>query len=406
MRLAKCVVCCFIGLLAIPVVAFAWVENGIDRLFKVPYWSWVAGKRVGLVANNDSQNRAGQRTIDLLYEKKGIKLVRIFTPEHGLKVTVEGEVEAKDPKTQVPISVLYGTKKILLDPADFKDIDVLVFDLQTVGLRYFTYTASLAAAMKAAKQRGIPIVVLDRVNPLGGKIVSGARLDAANIGHITSYFNVPTRYGLTIGEMARYAHDIKGIQANLQVVPIAHWQRNWLFNQTKLAWVAPSPRLQTFEQAYLYAVFGPLEALNLSVGLGKASPYEFHYYGAPYVTVKEARQILAGLQAAHLPGLSFGYWEWQAKGMKFDGKRCRGIFVKVTDYKKVEDFFSLVTLLKIMHQVLGEKLVFKPGFDVMLGQAWIREAILRDVPTEVILERVQRENAAYQHQRQKVLLYH
>ncbi len=406
MPTAKCLVQWLIVLLIIPVIAFAQVENGIDRLFKPPYWSWVAGKHVGLVANNASQNHAGQRTIDLLYTKKGVQLVRIFTPEHGLKVTVEGAVVVKDPKTQVPISVLYGTKKISTNPADFKDIDVLVFDLQTVGLRYFTYTASLVAAMKAAKQRGIPIVVLDRVNPLGGKIVSGARLDSINIGHITSYFDVPTRYGLTIGELARYANDINRIQTNLQVVPIAHWQRSWLFNKTKLHWVAPSPRLQTYEQTYLYAVFGPLEALNLSVGLGESSPYEFHYYGAPYVTTKEAHQLVARLQAAHLPGLSFGYQEWQATGMKFDGKRCRGIYVKVTHYEKVEDFYSLIILLKIMHQILGEKLVFNPGFDTMLGRAWIRESVLRNIPTAKIVKRAKQENEAYMQQRRTYLLYH
>ena len=177
-----------------------------------------------------------------------------------------------------------------------------------------------------------------------------------------------------------------------------------LFPDTGIRWVPPSPALQTFQQAYLYAIFGTMGSANISFGLGHAVVQEYHYYGAPYIGYFEAHRIARQLRAMHLPGLSFSYQSWYPTGGHFEYQRCRGIRVTVTNYHQVMGFYSLVAMLEIFHNNVGDRLDLI-GTDDMLGRRWVREAIEHDVPVDEIVNRVDSENISYLHKRWRVLLY-
>ncbi|OGR86146.1 MAG: hypothetical protein A3A86_03130 [Elusimicrobia bacterium RIFCSPLOWO2_01_FULL_60_11] len=261
--------------------ACAKVLLGIDVLEKGGFKE-LKGKNVGLITNHTGMDSKGRSTIDVLHAAPGVKLVKLFSPEHGIRGRAEhGKAveDGKDAKTGLPIFSLYG--KTQRPTADMlKGLDALVFDIQDIGTRFYTYTTTLAYALEESARAGIEFVVLDRPNPLTGSIVEGVPLDPS-IKHFTAYLQVPVRHGLTVGEIAKWHNGTAWIHARLTVVQMQGWSRPMSWEDTGLKFRPTSPNIRTVTAAVLYPGIGGFEATNLSVGRGTSEPFEV--FGAPWI---------------------------------------------------------------------------------------------------------------------------
>ena len=258
------------------------VLTGLDVLARDGFQRF-AGKKVGLITNHTGIDRQGRRNVDLFIAAPDVQLKAIFTPEHGLEGTAESEhVEnSRDPATGVPIHSLYQRNRRRPSPEMLKGVDVLVFDIQDVGTRFYTYITTMAYCMEEAARAGTPFYVLDRPNPITGARVEGPILEEASRSFI-GYFPMPVRHGMTVGELAAMFNEERKIGASLEVVRMEGWERRLWFDQTGLPWVNPSPNLRTIEQAVLYPGIALIEGLsNWSVGRGTATPFQF--VGADWV---------------------------------------------------------------------------------------------------------------------------
>lgn len=386
------------------------VIPGIDILARRNF-DLLQGKRVGLITNNTGRSLKGTSSIDLLAKAPGIHLIALFSPEHGIR----GDSDAKlssviDGHTGLPIYSLYG-KSCRPTPEMMIGIQALVFDIQDIGARFYTYIGTLHHALLAAKQQGIPLVVLDRPNPLGGVAVEGAVPNAAEVARriaadttgcrsLTVIHPIPTRHGLTIGELARLINAEAGIHADLQVVPVEGWQRNVLWQDTNLPWVNPSPNMKDPIAALLYPGFGPLEATNLSVARGTDKP--FHYYGAPWL---DPAAVLRNLPP--VPGLKFSATSFipTAPGHPYQGKRCHGIEVTITDLTTVNLPLAALHLVQAIQQAHPKQYRAAGGFYGMLGdnQAW--KMLRNGIAPEQVMARWQVDIEKFRKLREKYLLY-
>lgn len=390
--------------------AAADVIPGIDILARRNF-DLLQGKRVGLITNNTGRSLNGSSSIDLLAQAPGVKLTALFSPEHGIRGDSDVKLSsATDKRTGLPIHSLYGTS-CRPTPEMMTGIQVLVIDIQDVGSRFYTYIGTLHHALLAAKQQGIVLVVLDRPNPLGGMVIEGAVPDAAEIARriaadksgcrsLTVTHPIPTRHGLTIGELARLINSEAGINANLQVVSMEGWQRELLWQDTGLAWINPSPNMKDPVAALLYSGFGPLEATNLSVARGTDKP--FHRYGAPWL---DAAAVLKQLPV--LPGLRFSTTSFTptAPGHPFQGKPCNGIEVTITDLKAATLPLAGLYLVRAIQRAHPKQYHVAGGFYGMLGdhQAW---KMLRDgASPEQVMARWQGGIKQFKKLRESYLLY-
>jgi len=369
------------------------------------------GKRVGLITNNTGRSTNGSSSIDLLAHAAGVQLVALFSPEHGIRGDSDVKLSsAKDNRTGLPIYSLYG-KSCRPTPEMMSNIQVLVFDIQDIGARFYTYIGTLHHALLAAKQQGIPLVVLDRPNPLGGIAVEGAVPDAGEISRriaadktgcrsLTVTHPIPTRHGLTVGELARLINNEAGINADLKVVEMDGWKREMLWSDTGLLWVYPSPNMKDPTAALLYPGFGPLEATNLSVARGTDKP--FHKYGAPWL---DFAAVLKNLP--NLPGLIFSATSFtpNAAGHPYQGKQCQGIEVTITDLKAANLPLAGLYLVRAIQRAHQKQYHVSGGFHGMLGdnQAW---KMLRDgIAPEQVMGRWQDRIETFKKMREKYLLY-
>jgi uncharacterized protein YbbC (DUF1343 family)/CubicO group peptidase (beta-lactamase class C family) len=304
------------------------VLNGIDVL-RAEGFARLEGRRVGLVTNHTGRARDGASTIDLLHGARGVTLVALFSPEHGIRGLVDADVpSASDEKTGLPIHSLYGaTRRPTAEM--LQGLDTLVVDLQDVGARFYTYMSTLGAVMEEAAGRGIRVVVLDRPNPVNGFSIEGPVQEDAAAGFI-AYFPMPTRHGLTMGELARLFNAEKHIGADLDVVPMRHWTRDSWFDQTGLEWVSPSPNMRNLHEATLYPGIGGIEYANLSVGRGTDTPFE--QVGAPWV---DGVALAAALNARGLAGVRFYPVTFTPASSKYAGEACHGVFIIVTDRETI-----------------------------------------------------------------------
>jgi len=303
------------------------VMNGIDVL-QADNFRLLGGKRVGLVTNQTGRSRAGISTIDLLHKADGVKLVALFSPEHGIRGVLDEKIDSsRDEKTGLPIYSLYGGTRERLRPTEqmLQDIDTMVVDLQDVGARFYTYIATTAYVMEEAAKRKIAVVVLDRVNPINGYQIEGPALDKDMLGFV-GYFPMPIRHGMTLGELAKLFNAENEIGADLTVVPLKGWRRDLWFDGTGLPWVNPSPNMRNLLQATLYPGIGAIEATNLSVGRGTDTPLE--HIGAPWI---DAVRLAAELNGRRIDGVRFYPESFTPAGSKFKGELCQGVFMVVTD---------------------------------------------------------------------------
>ena len=284
-----------------PPASAAPVLPGIEVfLADVPHV--LRGKRVGLITNHSGIDRARNTDIDLIAEHRDLKLVALLAPEHGIRgTTMDGEKipDEVDPKTGVPIYSLYLAEDRGPTPAMLRDVDVLVYDLQEVGGRTWTYVSTMALSMQAAKRKGIPFVVLDRPNPIGGEIVEGAVLDPKFKSFVGMY-PIPARHGMTVGELAQLFNQRFGIGADLIVVRTANWRRSQWQDQTGLPWINPSPNLRSLAALSSYPGSVYFEGTTLTEGRGTDRPFE--QIGAPWLNAVEVARVM---NEKRLPGIRF-----------------------------------------------------------------------------------------------------
>ncbi len=298
---------------------------GIDVL-EAENFAPLAGKRIGLITNQTGRDRAGHSTIDLLAHAPGIKLVALFSPEHGIRGTEDEKVPSStDARTGLPIYSLYGettrpTGQMLAG------IDALVFDIQDAGVRFFTYITTMGYAMEAAAQHHIAFYVLDRPDPLGGNKVSGPMsLDRDKLS-LVDYFPMPIQPGMTLGELARMFNAENHIGCDLHVIAMKNWDRSKWLDQTGLPWVNPSPNLHSFTEELLYPGIEILQAGGVSVGRGTDKPFE--QFGAPWI---HAADLVAELSRRGISGVRFSSAQFMPQSGLYAGQPCEGVAIEITD---------------------------------------------------------------------------
>lgn len=299
------------------------VRNGIDALEAEPFKS-LAGMRIGLVTNQTGVDAEGTSTADLLSRAPNVRLTALFSPEHGIrgKLDTAKISDSKDEKTGLPIFSLYG--KIRKPTAEqLKGLDALVFDLQDIGCRFYTYIATMLECMEAAAENQISFVVLDRINPIGGKIEGPLLIGKTDF---VGCHPIPVRHGMTVGELAQMFAAENKLKLNLRIIRLEGWQRNLWQDQTGLPWINPSPNMRSLTAAALYPGVGLLEFTNVSVGRGTATPFEV--FGAPWI---DAKKLVADLSGQELPGIRFSETDFTPTASVFAGQVCHGVRFVLTD---------------------------------------------------------------------------
>ncbi|MGH9356130.1 MAG: exo-beta-N-acetylmuramidase NamZ domain-containing protein, partial [Terriglobia bacterium] len=305
------------------------VLTGIDVL-EAEHFAPLTGKRIGLITNQTGQDGQGRRTIDVLHQAPGVNLRAIFTPEHGLHGFANGAVaNGREPVTGLPVYSLYGATQ-RPSPQMLNGLDALVYDVQDVGVRFYTYITTLGYGMQAATRAGIPIYVLDRPDPLGGAAVEGPLLDR-NLISFTGYFPLPVRDGMTLGELAKMFNHEDRIGANLHVIKMHGWRRTDWFDETGLAWVNPSPNLRNLTETILYPAVGMIEGANVSVGRGTDTPFEV--LGAPWI---DGRKLAAYLNERRVQGVRFIPVDFTPTRAEFKGIRCHGVSIQLLDRQALD----------------------------------------------------------------------
>lgn len=348
----------------------AYVTNGIDRLGIVD--RLLVGRRVGLMTNQTGVNRDLESTIDIL--KSLYDLRALFAVEHGLRGDIQAGGEVKDeidPITGLPVYSAYGKNRKM--SREMRDaFDVLVFDIQDVGLRFYTYIYSLSFAMQACAETGKPIIVLDRINPLGGK-TAGIVLDR-RIRSFVGAYELPTRYGLTIGEYAEYVKDYLKLDLDLTVVRVAGWKRSMLLDETDLPWVPTSPNCPSLETALCYAGTCIFEGTNVSEGRGTTVPFQM--IGAPWINGRELEMRMAEQET---PGIRFKQASFRPTFSKFEGETCSGVQMYFLDRDLGEPVSAGLMLLDTIRKMYPDRFRFIkwPGskrypIDTLLGTGTYR----------------------------------
>ena len=309
------------------------------------------GKRVALITNSSAIDRTGKSVIDLVAAHEDLKLVALLAPEHGIRGTVMDGVEIKDetdPKTGVPIYSLYLSEDRGPTPKMLENVEVLLYDLQEVGGRTWTYVSTMALAMQAAKRKGIPFVVFDRPNPIGGEIVEGALLDTAFKSFVGMY-PIPARHGLTVGELATLFNTKFGIGADLVVARVQNWKRSQWMDDAGLPWVNPSPNLRSLAALTSYPGSVYFEGTTLTEGRGTDRPFE--QIGAPWLNAAEVARVM---NERRLPGIRFEAITMPVlpTAAKHPGKTIPAIRFVVTDrraYRPVRTSLLLIDEIRRRH---------------------------------------------------------
>ncbi len=298
------------------------VLNGIDALKKQGY-APLRNLRIGLITNHTGRDREGHATIDLLKAAPGVQLKALFSPEHGIRGQLDEKVDdGVDEKTGLPVYSLYGRRRSP-DPAQLAGLDALVFDIQDIGCRFYTYISTLGLCLEAAAKAGLQFVVLDRINPINGLTVEGNVYSGES--SFTAFHAIPLRHAMTVGELARMFNEERGWKARLQVIPLEGWSRSMWFEDTGLPWVNPSPNMRNMRAAALYPGVGLIE-FALSVGRGTDRPFEL--VGAPYI---DGEKLAAALNAAGLPGVQFSPARFTPASSVFKDKACSGVSIQLTN---------------------------------------------------------------------------
>jgi uncharacterized protein YbbC (DUF1343 family)/CubicO group peptidase (beta-lactamase class C family) len=371
---------------------------GIDVLVASNFRQ-LAGKHVGLITNHTGLDRNGKPTADLLHAAPNVKLVALFGPEHGIRGTEDrdGIADSVDEATGLPVYSLYGeTRKPTL--RQLKGIDTLVFDIQDIGTRFYTYESTMGLAMEAAAEADVEFVVLDRPNPIGGELIEGPLLDAGRESFV-GYHTIPVRHGMTVGELASMFAQERDIDVKLTVIETEGWRRNQYLFDTGLTWVNPSPNMRSLEAALLYPGIGLLETTNVSVGRGTDTPFEV--LGAPWIHERELAEFV---NRANPPGVRVVPIRFTPSSSKFEGEECGGIHFLITDWREFRSFqlgLIVAKALRTLHHDDWQT----DRYMRLLGNEAVYNHVLAGEDVAEIIEFATKQSRAFRDRRKPYLLY-
>jgi uncharacterized protein YbbC (DUF1343 family) len=387
------------------------IKLGVERLLSEKV-GLLRGQRVGLVCNQASVDHGFRHVADLFHAEPEIKLTALFGPQHGIRGDVQDNMietaHARDRLTGLPIYSLYSETR---EPTEemLKDVDVIVFDLQDVGCRIYTFVYTLANCMRAAKRLGKRVLACDRPNPIGGTKVAGTVLDP-DFASFVGQFPVASRHGMTVCELAQMFNTEFGIGCDLECVTMTGWSRDVWYDETDGPWVLPSPNIPTVDTASVFCSSVHLEGTQMSEGRGTTRPFEI--VGAPYIISDEFGEALNGIG---LSGVHFRSCVFQPTFQKHAGKPCGGVQLHVTDREAFEPVITGVAIVKIAHDMYGESFRWKDPpyeyeydrnpFDLIAGTSKVREAIERGDDLAVIEESWEAPLADFESLRAGFLLY-
>jgi uncharacterized protein YbbC (DUF1343 family) len=387
------------------------MKLGLDLILEERL-SLLAGARVGLIANPASINSRFEHAIDLFHQHPGINLTATFGPQHGIRgETQDNMIEwrsFRDERTGLPAYSLYSeTRKPL--PEMLAETDVLVFDVQDVGTRVYTFIYTMALAMEAARECGKRFIVLDRPNPIGGVQIEG-NIHEPGFRSFVGMFPLPMRHGMTVGELALMFNREFGISCELEVVAMQGWRRQMWYDETRLPWVMPSPNMPTLDTATVYPGSVMIEGTTVSEGRGTTRPFEI--IGAPYI---HPHSLVEELQKECLPGVVFRPLHFQPTFHKFAGSLCGGIQIHVSDRNSFKPVITGVAIISAIRRLYPNDFGWKQPpyeyaydklpFDVIVGSAQLRQQIEAGVPVAEIEESWREPLREFNERRSKYLLY-
>lgn len=374
------------------------VLSGIDVLqrdgFKI-----LEGQRVGLITNHTGRNRDGVSTVQLFHDAQNVKLTVLFSPEHGFegKLDVSKIDDTQDASTGLKVYSLYGeTRRPTTEM--LAEVDAVVFDIQDIGTRFYTYNSTMGEAMRAAAVNGKKFVVLDRPNPINGVNVTGPMLDAGAESFV-GYHSLPVRHGMTSGELAAMFRAELKLDLNLVVVPCEGWNRSKFWESTGLTWVNPSPNMRSLTEALLYPGIGLLEMTNISVGRGTDTPFEV--IGAPWM---DGRELARRLNAAAIPGVIFVPIEFIPDSSKYVNEQCHGINIAITNretFEPVRMALEISVALRALHPDEWET----KNYNRLLGSEAVSQAVLKGLPADAAMELADKGMDEFLKRRSAFMLY-
>ncbi len=384
---------------------FSQVKPGIDVLISRKF-DILQGKRVGLITNPTGVTADLRSTIDVLFGARGVKLVALFGPEHGVRGNImAGQKIANftDEKTGLPVYSLYG-KTRQPTPEMLQNIDVLVYDIQDIGSRAYTYIYTMALSMQAAAKKGIPFVVLDRPNPLGGRLIEGPVLEKKFKSFIGLY-EIPYIYGMTVGELARFFNEEFGIHAHLVVVPMKGYRRSMRFADTGLQWVATSPHIPHAETALFCAATGIIgELQRVSEGVGYTLPFEM--IGQSWI---DPDRLAEELNRRKLPGVYFRACYFRPYYFRFKDQELGGVQIHILNADKFSPMRVQLHILDALLKLYPEQRLFNTrrvvNFDRAMGTDKVRKMLVQGKTPEQIMQSWKERLDAYRHKRKKYLIY-
>ncbi len=375
----------------------ATVLNGIDVLRRDGF-RLLEGRRLGLITNHTGRARDGTSTIDLLARAPNVTLVALFSPEHGLRGQADEPIgDTVDEKTGLPVYSLYGPRQ--RPTAEMlRGLDTLVFDIQDIGARFYTYITTMGYALEEAAARGIRFIVLDRPNPITGQDVEGPVADP-DVRSFTAYHSIPIRHGMTIGELALLFNAERQIGADLHVVKMEGWRREYWFDQTGQEWVNPSPNMRSLTAATLYPGIALLETTNVAVGRGTDRPFEL--FGAPWM---DGRRVAEELNRRGIPGVRFVPIRFTPRASIFAGEECGGVAIVITERAAVRPVRLGIEIAVVLHRLYPETWRIEP-FGRLLAHRRTLELLKSGADAETIERAWQAELEQFRQIRRRYLLY-
>jgi uncharacterized protein YbbC (DUF1343 family) len=380
------------------------VKTGLDRVGE--YKNLFEGRRLGIIANHTAYDSAGRFIVDVFRSMENVTVTALFSPEHGLWGTAR-DGEKIDSQTHsaynLPIYSLYG-KTQKPTSAMLRNIDVLVFDIQDIGARFYTYIYTMSLAMEAAAENGKTFVVLDRPNPINGISVQGNILEPA-LASFVGLYPIPVRHGMTAGELAKMFNGqgwlADGVKAKLVVVPMEGWSRRMWYDKTGLRFIKTSPNMPNLETAAIYPGLCLLEGTNVSEARGTEMP--FRQFGAPWIDSK----VLAGrLNALNLPAMRFEPVSFTPASSKYQGRECHGVRILVSDRDRLEPYFSGVRIVNEICRMYPDQFEWKAShFNRLCGTSKIRNAITSNSSLDVLQNKWRKELESFLKIRAEYLIY-
>jgi uncharacterized protein YbbC (DUF1343 family) len=373
------------------------VQCGIDVLVADDFRP-LRGQRLGLVTNHTGVTRDGRSTIDILFRAPDVKLVKLFSPEHGIRGELDKDVpDGRDAATGLPIKSLYG-KSRKPAPEELADLDSLVYDVQDVGARFYTYITTLGLLLEAAAESKKQVFVLDRPNPIGGRVVSGPVRDPEFASFI-AYHALPVRHGMTVGELAMLYNAERKIGASLSIIRCRGWNRDDLYDRTGLVWINPSPNMRSLTEAILYPGVGLLEATNIATGRGTDTPFE--RIGAPWI---DPAAFASALAKSSVKGVRFVPFFFTPRERQHAGVNCGGVQILVTNWSEFDPLqLGIALALELRRQYPS---TWQPeGLKKLLADQATYDDIVSGRPLPEIMARWQRELSEFQKVRMRYLLY-